>query len=115
MHAKLKLSLCSASQHNYKMAAARKYPYLVHALPVIAAVLAVAFFVPRSSNRSDGVINAAPNAEPAPTVREAPSTAEEGLINWATDHGAKVSFKFSRQIFVEANPTAAVTVLNKSK
>lgn len=76
-----------------KMATGKNYSNAVHALPVVAAVVALAFFVPRTSNRNANV--SAPNAAPAPSVlqREPPRTAEEGLINWATDRGAQVSFK----------------------
>jgi hypothetical protein len=76
-----------------KMSSGKKDNTLVHALPVLAAVLAVAVFVPRSSS------NHATNSNPAKAelaVRDPPRTAEDGLINWATDRGAKVSMqKFS--------------------
>ena len=81
----------------------KKYTNPVHALPVLAALLAAVYFVPRTSKNRDANANAnaTPNANPRPSVREAPSTAEEGLINWATDRGAKVrlnsEFNISRQ------------------
>jgi hypothetical protein len=89
------------------MASPRKYTSYVHALPVVAAVLAFAFFVPRTSKRDVHV--SAPDVAPAepPRTREPPSTKEEGLINWATDRGAKVHFKTSRQILPRKKyPTA---------
>jgi len=86
-------SLCVAIPAQNKMATGKKYLNAVHALPVVAAVAALAFFVPRTSNHRDANASA-PNAAPAPTVsqREPPRTAEEGLINWAIDRGAQVSF-----------------------
>ncbi|KAG7672267.1 hypothetical protein NADE_000058 [Nannochloris sp. 'desiccata'] len=78
------------------MATGKNYSNAVHALPVVAAVVALAFFVPRTSNRNANV--SAPNAAPAPSVlqREPPRTAEEGLINWATDRGAQIGFELRK-------------------